>query len=184
MLSNEERAAIGAGRIDEDRAPTPLSIAVLTVSDRRGIAEDTAGDLLAERIAAAGHRLHGRHLLRPGIAPIRAAVLGWAGAGVQVVIISGGTGLGPGDVTIEAVEPLFDKVIDGFSAVFHRVSYDSIGLSTLQSRAVAGLMGRTLIFCLPGSPGGCRDGWDKVIRWQIDSRYRPCNLVSLTTEAH
>lgn len=180
MLSEEERAAIGAGRLEEGRALAPLAVAVLTVSDRRTLAEDDAGDLLAARVAAAGHRLAGRRLLRPDTGAIRAAILAWAEEGVQVVVTSGGTGLGPEDVTIEAVAPLFDKVIDGFSAVFHRVSYDSIGQSTLQSRAVAGVMGRTLVFCLPGSPGGCRDGWDKVIRWQIDSRYRPCNLVKLT----
>ena len=180
MLTEDERRAIGAGWLDEDRAFVPLTCAVLTVSDRRGPEEDDAGDLLAERIAGAGHHLAGRALLRPDIARIRMRVTDWAGQGVQVVLTSGGTGLSPQDVTIEALEPLFDKVIDGFSAVFHRVSYDSIGLGTLQSRASAGIMGHTLVFCLPGSPGGCRDGWDKVIRWQVDSRYRPCNLVKLT----
>lgn len=180
MLSKEERAAIGAGRLEEGKPFIPLRVAILTVSDRRTEAEDEAGDLLSARAAAAGHRIAARRLSRPDESAIRATVRDWAGQGMQVVLTSGGTGLGATDVTIEAVAPLFDKVIDGFAAVFHRISYDSIGLSTLQSRALAGLAGRTLVFCLPGSPGGCADGWDKVIRWQIDSRYRPCNLVGLT----
>ena len=166
--------------IDESLEFTPLRIAVLTVSDTRTAENDTSGDLLAERIAAAGHTLAGRDIARDDIAKVRATVQSWIAApDVDVIISTGGTGLTGRDVTVEALEPLFDKRIEGFSVIFHQVSYQSVGLSTLQSRATAGLAGGTLIFALPGSNGAVKDGWDKVIRDQIDSRHKPCNFVEL-----
>jgi molybdenum cofactor biosynthesis protein B len=168
------------GAIDSTGQLIAVRIAVLTVSDTRDEAGDTSGQLLAERIAAAGHVLVGRALVRDDRAAIRAKVLGWIAAGqADAIITTGGTGLTGRDVTPEALEPLFDKTIDGFSTIFHLVSYQSVGLSTLQSRATAGLIGGVIVFCLPGSNGAVRDGWDKVIAAQLDSRHRPCNMVEL-----
>jgi molybdenum cofactor biosynthesis protein B len=155
------------GKIDLSQTLTPVRVAVLTVSDTRDEESDTSGHLLAERITGAGHRLAGRALVADDRSAIRAQVLAW---------VAGLTGR---DVTPEALEPLFDKRIDGFSVVFHLVSYQSVGLSTLQSRATAGLIGGVFVFCLPGSNGAVRDGWDKVIAAQLDSRHRPCNMVEL-----
>lgn len=167
--------------IDQTRKFTPLRIAVLTVSDTRTAENDTSGDLLAERIVGAGHQLAGRKIVRDDIGEIREAVGAWiADDAVDTVISTGGTGLTGRDVTIEALAPLFEKTIDGFSAVFHRVSFDTIGLSTIQSRATAGVANGTVIFCLPGSNGAVKDGWDKIIVHQLDSRYRPCNLAELS----
>lgn len=158
----------------------PVNIAVLTVSDTRTLDTDTSGKLLADRIEAAGHRLAAREIVPDDKARIRATVAGWiADEGVDVVISSGGTGLTGRDVTPEAVTPLFDKTIEGFSVIFHQVSFESVGLSTLQSRAVAGVAQGTFVFCLPGSNGAVKDGWDKVIAYQLDSRHKPCNLVEI-----
>lgn len=159
---------------------TPVNIAVLVVSDTRTLDTDSSGKTLADRIAAAGHGLAAREIVPDDRTAIRARVAGWiADPSVDVVITSGGTGLTGRDVTPEAVTPLFDKTLDGFSVVFHQVSYESVGLSTLQSRAVAGVAQGTFIFCLPGSTGAVKDGWDKVIASQLDSRHKPCNLVEL-----
>ena len=158
----------------------PLNIAVLTVSDTRDASTDTSGDILAKRISDAGHQLCARKIVRDDIPAIREIVSSWIEDGaVDVVITTGGTGLTGRDVTVEALSPLFEKTIDGFSVVFHNVSYESIGLSTLNSRATAGLARGTIIFALPGSNGAVKDGWDKVISHQLDARYRPCNLVDL-----
>lgn len=166
--------------IDESREFKPVRIAVLIVSDTRTLETDTSGATLSERIESAGHVVADRKIVRDDKAEIRAQVLQWiADPDVDVVISSGGTGLTGRDVTPEAIVPLFDKVIEGFSVIFHQVSFQSVGLSTLQSRAVAGLSGETFIFCLPGSTGAVKDGWDKVISWQLDSRHMPCNLVEL-----
>lgn len=166
--------------IDETRTFKPIRIAVLTVSDTRGPEDDTSGDLLVQRLEAAGHSLGDRALLRDDKAAIAAKVQGWIDApNIDAVLSTGGTGLTGRDVTVEAVRPLFEKEIDGFSVIFHLKSYESVGLSTLQSRACAGLANSTFIFCLPGSNGAVKDGWDKVIRDQLDSRHRPCNLVEL-----
>jgi len=166
--------------VDTSLAFRPVRIAILTVSDTRTIETDTSGAALAERLEAAGHKLADRKLIRDDIPKIRSIVQGWiASADVDAVITTGGTGLTGRDVTHEAVTPLFEKTIEGFSVVFHMVSYESVGLSTLQSRATAGVVNGTVIFCLPGSTGAVRDGWDKVIVHQLDSRYRPCNLVEL-----
>ena len=158
----------------------PLNIAVLTVSDTRDASTDTSGDILVQRISDAGHQLSARKIVRDDIPAIREFVSLWIEDGaVDVVITTGGTGLTGRDVTVEALSPLFEKTIDGFSVVFHNVSYESIGLSTLNSRATAGLARGTIIFALPGSNGAVKDGWDKVISHQLDARYRPCNLVDL-----
>ena len=158
----------------------PLNIAVLTVSDTRDASTDTSGDILAKRISDAGHQLSARKIVRDDIPAIREIVSSWIDDGaIDVVITTGGTGLTGRDVTVEALSPLFEKTIDGFSVVFHNVSYESIGLSTLNSRATAGLARGTIVFALPGSNGAVKDGWDKVISHQLDARYRPCNLVDL-----
>ena len=168
------------GRMDETAPRTPVRVAGLTVSDTRTAADDTSGDILVERVGSAGHELAGRAIERDDVEAIRARVLGWVRGGeVDVVLTTGGTGLTGRDVTPEALEPLFDKRIEGFSAVFHLVSYQSVGLSTLQSRATAGLVGGVFVFCLPGSNGAVRDGWDRVIGPQLDTRHRPCNLIEL-----
>jgi len=153
---------------------------VLTISDTRDEESDTSGALLVERIDDCGFAVAGRAVVRDDVSRIRQQVLDWATSGkVDAIVTTGGTGLTGRDVTPEALEPLFDKVIDGFSVVFHMVSYQSVGLSTLQSRAIAGIVRGVFVFCLPGSNGAVKDGWDKVIRWQLDSRHRPCNMVEL-----
>ncbi len=166
--------------IDETRSFVPLGIAVLTVSDTRTSVDDRSGDTLAGRIEAAGHRLAARAIVPDDVAQIRARVQAWiADPGIDAVITSGGTGFTGRDVTPEALEPLFEKRMDGFSAVFHRISYDKIGTSTLQSRATAGVAGATYVFVLPGSPGACKDAWDGILSAQLDYRHRPCNFVEI-----
>ncbi|MEL7110147.1 MAG: molybdenum cofactor biosynthesis protein B [Pseudomonadota bacterium] len=166
--------------IDETLTFKPVRIAILVVSDTRTLETDTSGDLLVQRLKTAGHSLVDRKIVKDDPPVIRACVQAWIDdPEVDVVISSGGTGLTGRDVTPEAVTPLFEKTIDGFSVIFHQVSYQSVGLSTLQSRAIAGLAKGTFIFCLPGSNGAVKDGWDKVISMQLDSRHKPCNLVEL-----
>jgi molybdenum cofactor biosynthesis protein B len=166
--------------IDAERAFVPVRIAVLAISDTRTFDSDTSGALLAARIEAAGHILAARTIVPDEQGRIRHMVSNWIDdPGVDVVITTGGTGLTGRDVTVEAVVPLFDKAMDGFSVIFHTVSYQSVGLSTLQSRACAGVTRGTFIFCLPGSGGAVRDGWDEIISHQLDSRHRPCNLVEI-----
>lgn len=168
------------GKIDESKVFTPVRIAVLTISDTRDEESDTSGDVLAGRVTGAGHELTGRAIVRDDIKAIREQIRAWAASGsVDVIITTGGTGITGRDVTPEAVRPLLDKEIDGFSVIFHMVSYQSVGLSTLQSRALAGLIGGVFVFCLPGSNGAVKDGWDKVISAQLDSRHGPCNMVEL-----
>ncbi|PZR34406.1 molybdenum cofactor biosynthesis protein B [Caulobacter segnis] len=168
------------GGIKPELPFTPVRVAVLTVSDTRDAASDTSGQILVERIQAAGHTLADRALVRDDVERIRTQVRAWVDSGtVDAVVTTGGTGLTGRDVTVEALEPLFDKKIDGFSVVFHLVSYASVGLSTLQSRATAGLVGGVFVFCLPGSNGAVKDGWDKLISAQLDSRHKPCNMVEL-----
>ena len=168
------------GKINTDQPLKPVRIAVLTVSDTRDEASDTSGQLLVERATGAGHALAGKAIVRDDVAAIRAQVKAWTTSGeVDVIVTTGGTGITGRDVTPEAVEPLLDKRMEGFSVVFHLVSYQSVGLSTLQSRALAGIIDGVFIFCLPGSNGAVRDGWDKVIAAQLDSRHGPCNMVEL-----
>ncbi|MFI4965833.1 MAG: molybdenum cofactor biosynthesis protein B [Caulobacterales bacterium] len=168
------------GRIDETRTIKPVRIAILTVSDTRDEESDTSGHVLAERVKSSGHELAGKAIVRDSVAEIREKIQGWVASGaVEAIVTTGGTGITGRDVTPEAVEPLFDKRLDGFSVVFHMVSYQSVGLSTLQSRATAGIVGGVFVFCLPGSNGAVKDGWDKVIAPQLDSRHGPCNMVEL-----
>ena len=168
------------GRYDEATAVVPVRVAVLTVSDTRDETGDTSGRLLIDRVQAAGHQLAGRAIVTDDIEAIRARVKAWTTSGeVDAIVTTGGTGLTGRDVTPEAIRPLFDKEIDGFSVVFHLVSYQSVGLSTLQSRALAGIVDGVFVFCLPGSNGAVKDGWDKVIAAQLDSRHRPCNMIEL-----
>ena len=158
----------------------PLNISVLTVSDARGLADDTSGDALIELLSQAGHTLADRQLVKDDIYDMRAVVSRWiATADVQVVLITGGTGFYSRDSTPEAMMPLFDKQIEGFGELFRQVSYDEIGTSTIQSRAVAGLANRTLVFCLPGSTNACRTAWNKILSHQLNSSCRPCNFVEM-----
>ncbi|MCU0884641.1 MAG: molybdenum cofactor biosynthesis protein B [Beijerinckiaceae bacterium] len=168
------------GRFEETLPFRPVRIAVVTVSDTRTLDTDTSGAVLATRIAGEGHVVAGRSLVKDDVEAIRAEVRRLIATGeVDVIISTGGTGLTGRDVTPEAIEPMLDKRIEGFSVVFHLVSFESVGLSTLQSRALAGIIDGVFVFCLPGSNGACKDGWDKVIRWQLDSRHMPCNMIEL-----
>jgi molybdenum cofactor biosynthesis protein B len=167
-------------KLDPNRSFIPVRIAVLTVSDTRTLKEDRSGDVLVGRIEEAGHILAGRDIVTDDVDEIRARVRGFIDdPGVDVVITTGGTGFTGRDVTPEALEPIFEKRMDGFSAVFHRISYDKIGTSTIQSRATGGIAGKTFIFVLPGSPGACRDAWDGILRAQLDYRHTPCNFVEI-----
>jgi molybdenum cofactor biosynthesis protein B len=170
---------VPGGRLDEARPLHPVRIAILTVSDTRDEESDTSGHVLAERVTGAGHTVAARGLVKDDVEQVRAKVRAWIAAGeIDCIITTGGTGLTGRDVTPEALEPLFDKRIDGFSVVFHLISYQSVGLSTLQSRATAGIIDGVFVFCLPGSNGAVKDGWS-VIGPQLDSRHLPCNLVEL-----
>lgn len=167
-------------RIDESRPFIPVGIAVLTVSDTRSLSDDKSGDTLVARIEEAGHRLVARAIVKDDKTAIRDQVESWTKTPeVDVVITTGGTGFTGRDVTPEALEPLFEKRMDGFSEVFHRISYDKIGTSTIQSRATGGVANATFIFVLPGSPGACKDAWDGIIRLQLDYRHMPCNFVEI-----
>jgi molybdenum cofactor biosynthesis protein B len=164
--------------IDESLPFHPLKIAVLTVSDTRTAETDTSGGLLASRLVETGHELVARAIVKDDVDAIRARVRAWIDdPDVEIVLSTGGTGFTPRDVTPEAVMPLLRRVMDGFSVVFHQVSMGTIGVSTLQSRAFAGQAGDSFVFCVPGSTGACRDAWDLVLRYEFDSRYRPCSIA-------
>ncbi|MGI8526943.1 MAG: molybdenum cofactor biosynthesis protein B [Pseudolabrys sp.] len=166
--------------IDESRAFVPLKIAVLTISDTRELADDKSGTTLVERIRAAGHIVAERGIVTDDVQKIRARVKAWiADKLIDVVITTGGTGFTGRDVTPEAVEPLFEKRMEAFSSMFLLVSERKIGASAIQTRATAGVAGATFIFCLPGSPGACKDGWDEILAHQLDYRHRPCNFVEI-----
>ena len=166
--------------IDQPKTFIPLNIAVLTVSDTRSVDDDKSGATLVDRLTTAGHHLAARDIVADDVDAIRAVVRGWiADPGIDVIVSTGGTGFTGRDVTPEAIEPLFEKRMDGFSIAFHMLSHAKIGASTIQSRATAGVAGATYIFCLPGSPGACRDGWDGILAPQLDYRTRPCNFVEI-----
>ena len=166
--------------IDTSREFIPLKIAVLTVSDTRSSADDKSGATLAERIEKAGHQLAARAIVSDDVEEIRARVRAWiADPAIDVIISTGGTGFTGRDVTPEAVEPLFEKRMDGFATLFLMVSHAKIGTSAIQTRSTAGVAGATYIFCLPGSPGACKDAWDDILAYQLDYRYRPCNFVEI-----
>ena len=170
---------------NEIRSFIPLRIAVMTVSDTRKLDDDKSGDTLIKRLESAGHKLADRAIIQDDVNAIRAYIQGWiARPEIDVIFTTGGTGFTGRDVTPEAIEPLFDKKMDGFIAVFHAISYEKIGTSTLQSRATAGLAGAnsgtpTFIFCLPGSPTACTDAWDGILAMQLDNRHKPCNFVEI-----
>src|ERR1700722_16185140 len=166
--------------LDETKQFVPLKIAVLTISDTRSLKDDKSGAVLVQRIVAAGHYVAERSIVADDIEAIRTRIKAWvADPVIDVIITTGGTGFTGRDVTPEAIEPLFEKRMDGFSIAFHVLSYAKIGTSTIQSRAPAGVAGAPFIFCLPGSPGACRDGWDGILAAQLDYRTRPCNFVEI-----
>lgn len=163
-----------------DEGFVPLAIAILTVSDSRGEAEDRSGRLLQSQAEEAGHRVIAKAISRDDIYQLRAIFSGWiADPAVQVILSTGGTGLTGRDSTPEAVTPLLDKQVEGFGELFRQLSFLEIGASTVQSRALAGLANGTFVFCLPGSTGACRTAWDQILKAQLDSRTRPCNFAQL-----
>ena len=167
-------------RIDESREFLPVRIAVLTVSDTRVAADDRSGDTLVARLTEAGHLLAARGIVRDDREVIAAQLRVWiADAGVDVILSTGGTGLTGRDVTVEAHRDVYEKEIEAFGTVFTMVSMAKIGTSAVQSRACGGVAGGTYLFALPGSPGGCRDAWDEILKWQLDYRHRPCNFVEI-----
>jgi molybdenum cofactor biosynthesis protein B len=167
-------------RIDESIPFQPVRIAVLTVSDTRDLSNDSSGDTLVRRIGEAGHTLAARALLRDDRVAIVAQLQNWiANPEIDAVVSTGGTGLTGRDVTVEAFKSVFEKEIDGFSVVFHQISFETVGTSTLQSRACAGVAKGTYLFALPGSTGAVKDAWDGILRWQFDIRHRPCNFVEI-----
>ena len=166
--------------IDQKRRFIAVNIAVMTVSDTRTEADDKSGEVLIQRLTEAGHNLAARAIVRDEADAITVQLKAWIeDADIDVVIATGGTGLTGRDVTPEAFESLYDKEISGFGELFRMISYDKIGTSTIQSRATGGMANATYLFALPGSPSACRDGWDEILRFQLDIRYRPCNLVEL-----
>jgi molybdenum cofactor biosynthesis protein B len=167
-------------RIDETRPFLPVNIAVLTVSDTRTPRDDTSGNRLAELIEAAGHKVAARTIVRDDAAAIVKQLRAWiADPAVDVVISTGGTGVTGRDVTPEAFEQVYEKKIEGFGEMFRMISFQKVGTSALQSRATGGVAGGTYLFALPGSPSAVRDGWDEILKWQLDNRHRPCNFVEL-----
>jgi len=167
-------------QLDPARAFIPLNIAILTISDTRSLEEDISGALLVEQLQKAGHHLADRQIVRDEIEAIRATVKKWAAdEKIHVIITTGGTGFTGRDVTPEAVEPLLTKKMDGFSTLFHLISYQVIGSVTIQSRCLAGLIDESLIFCLPGSKGACKDAWHGILQGQLDNRQIPSNFVEL-----
>jgi molybdopterin adenylyltransferase len=163
-----------------ERTFIPVNIAVITISDTRTLADDKSGQTLVERIAGDGHVLADRAIVKDEVRQIRAKVRALTKRDdVDAIITTGGTGLTGRDVTIEALRPLFDKEIEGFGTVFHMISFQKIKTSTMQSRATAGVINGTYVFCLPGSPGACRDGWDEILRHQLDYRHSPCNFIEI-----
>ncbi|MEO1067330.1 MAG: molybdenum cofactor biosynthesis protein B [Pseudomonadota bacterium] len=167
-------------RIDETRPFIPIGIAVLTVSDTRTMEDDKSGDTLAARVETSGHRLEARAIVRDDIDAIRSQVAEWvAEPAIDAIVTTGGTGFTGRDVTPDALEPLFHKRMDGFSQVFHQLSFEKIGTSTMQSRATAGIIETTFVFAVPGSTGACKDAWDGILSLQLDYRHRPCNFVEI-----
>lgn len=167
-------------RIDHNIAFQPINIAVMTVSDSRTASDDKSGDLLADRVMGDGHNLAGRAIVTDDVDAITSQITKWADDEmVDAIVTTGGTGLTGRDVTPEALQSVFDKEIEGFGELFRFLSYQKIGTSTIQSRALAGVVNGTYIFALPGSPSGCRDGWDDILRYQLDIRHKPCNFVEI-----
>lgn len=167
-------------RLDEQRPFIAVRIAILTMSDTRTDKDDASGNSLAQMIGEAGHEVADRGIVKDDVPAIRAIVERWiADPTIDVVITTGGTGFTGRDVTPEAIRPLFEKEIEGFATVFHMLSFQKIETSTIQSRACGGVARGTYIFCLPGSPGACKDAWNGILKWQLDNRHRPCNFVEI-----
>jgi len=167
-------------RIDENREFIPVNIAILTVSDSRTLAEDRSGDTLVKRLTGAGHNLAARAIVIDEREKIAAQLREWvADPGIDAIISTGGTGLTGRDVTVEAHRDVYEKEIDAFSTAFTQISMTKIGTSAIQSRACGGVTGGTYLFALPGSPGACKDGWDEILKWQLDYRHMPCNFVEI-----
>lgn len=167
-------------RIDESRPFIPVRIALLTVSDTRVKETDSSGDLLQKMAEENGHEIADRQIAKDNIDDIRGITVPWIdNPQIDVIITTGGTGFTGRDRTPEAIKPLFEKEIEGFSVLFHMLSYEKVGTSTIQSRACAGLSKGTYIFCVPGSPGACKDAWTGILRFQLDNRHRPCNFVEI-----
>lgn len=167
-------------RIDDSKEFIPVRIAVLTVSDTRGLEEDRSGDTLVARLEAAGHSLADRKIIKDERTEIADQLRQWiANPEIDVVISTGGTGLTGRDVTVEAHRDVYEKEIDAFGTVFTMVSFQKIGTSAVQSRATGGVAGGTYLFALPGSTGACKDAWDEILKWQLDYRHRPCNFVEI-----
>jgi len=163
-----------------DDSPQSVAVAVLTVSDTRGLEEDTSGQYLVNALQEVGHSIADRKIVIDDVYQIRAVLSAWiADSGVDAVLVTGGTGFSSRDSTPEAVQPLFDKDIDGFGELFRALSYEEIGSSTVQSRAIAGFANETVVFCMPGSTGACKTAWKGIIREQLDSSHRPCNFVGV-----
>ena len=170
----------GLNHMSDARTFIPVKIAILTISDTRTLENDVSGQTLTDRIAESGHNLSARKVVKDDVRAIRHVIRDWTNRNdIDVIITTGGTGLTGNDITIEAVRPLFEKEIDGFGTLFHIISYPKIGTSTIQSRASAGIMKGKYIFCLPGSPGACKDAWHGILKWQLDNRHRPCNFVEI-----
>lgn len=166
--------------IDETLPFLPISIAVMTVSDTRTIKDDKSGTLLGNMLQEAGHTLADHAVIKDDIAMIQSQIKHWVqNPTIDVILTTGGTGFTGRDVTPEAVKPLYDKEIDGFSTLFHQLSYEKVGTSTIQSRACGGLIESTYIFSVPGSPGACKDAWHGILKYQLDNRHRPCNFVEI-----
>jgi len=166
--------------IDESRPFLPIRIAILTISDTRSEEDDKSGAMLVRLAEEAGHKIAARPIVKDEVDAISGQVRLWASHGdIDAIVTTGGTGLTGRDVTPEAVRPLFDKEIDGFPVLMHMISYQKIGTSTVQSRALAGVIGTCYVFCLPGSPGACRDAWEEILKPQFDIRHRPCNFVEI-----
>ena len=167
-------------KLDKSRPFIPLKIAILTVSDSRTLDQDRSGDLLSQKIEASGHMLSDRQICKDEIDQIRSIVKSFIQQdNIDVVITTGGTGFTGRDVTPDAIEPLFEKRMDGFSTIFHQISYQKIGTSSIQSRTIGGVANATYIFALPGSTGACKDAWEGILKWQLDYRYMPCNFVEI-----
>lgn len=180
MTGGKAPPSLGPMPIDESRAFVPLNLAILTVSDTRGPADDRSGDTLAARASAAGHRIAARTIVRDDVQALAAQFAAWIDdPGIDAIISTGGTGVTGRDVTPEALEQVAEKLIPGFGELFRWLSFQSIGTSTIQSRACAGVARGTYIFCLPGSTGAVKDGWDGILKDQLDARHRPCNFVEL-----
>ena len=167
-------------KIDQSIPFKPVNIAVMTVSDTRTEKDDKSGDLIAKMLTEDGHNLSDKAIVKDDVDAIRSRIREWiANDDIDVVITTGGTGFTGRDITPEAVKPLYEKEIEGFSTLFHMLSYDKVGTSTIQSRACAGLTGATLIFSVPGSPGACKDAWAGILKFQLDIRHRPCNFIEI-----